>query len=209
VTAAGPGPGEDAPPAPWRSEVDALVWWHRAAPGARAALPAALAARARVPLTLAGLVAYRAGPVGPYREVLASPVLLRGRPGLAHVPFMAVDSPASLAGGRANWALPKVLAAFSGTPGRSGTVAVRGEGWALAVTARARRRALPAWGMGTCAQVWPDGEVRAFSVRMGGWARLASVEVRHDADSPLAAWLLPGRHPAVLLSGRQVVSPPR
>jgi hypothetical protein len=59
-----------------------------------------------------------------------------------------------------------------------------------------------------CAQVWPDGAVRAFTTRMTGRMRVATVELRHDVPSPLAGWLLPGRHPAILLSGRQVVGPP-
>ena len=202
-------PGSALPPPPWRSEVEAVLWWHRAAPGAAAALPAALAGRAGPPLTLAGLVHYRAGPVGPYRELFGSPVLLRGRPGLAHVAFMAVDSPPSVAGGRGNWALPKVLATFEDDPARPGTLTAEGEGWAVTVSASVRPRAVPAWVAATSAQVWPDGTVRAFAVRMGGHARLATVEVRHDVPSALAGWLLPGRHPAVVVSGRQVVGPPR
>lgn len=197
------------PPPPWHTEVDALLWWHRAAPEAAAALPPVLAGRAAVAVTVAGLVSYRSSPVGPYREVFASPVLLRPGPGVAHAAFMAVDSPASLAGGRENWALPKVPAAFASDPASPDTVAVTGDGWALTVSASARPRAAPAWAAGTCAQVWPDGHVRGFAVRLRGRARLARVKVRHDAPSELATWLLAGRHPAVLLSGRQVVSMPR
>jgi hypothetical protein len=197
------------PPPPWRSEVHALLWWHRAAPGAEAALPAALRGRAGAPLTLGGLIAYRDGPVGPYAEVLGAPMLLRGGAGLSHVAFMAVDSAASVEGGRANWALPKEPAAFSGAVGRAGAVSARGAGWALTVTTAVRPRALPAWAAVRCAQEWPDGAVRVFGARMAGRARLASVQVHHDVPSALAGWLLPGRHPALLLSGRQVVGPPR
>jgi hypothetical protein len=197
------------PPAPWRSDVDALVWWHPAAEAARAALPAALAGRATLPLTLGGLIAYRTGPVGPYREIFGCPLLLRRGPGHGHVAFMAVDSTPSATGGRANWALPKEAAAFAGRPGRPGIASASGEGWALTVGAAARPRELPAWGAGSSAQVWPDGAVRAFRVSVRGRARLATADVRHDAASDLAAWLLPGRHPALLLSGRQVVGPPR
>jgi hypothetical protein len=198
-----------APPAPWRSDVDALLWWHRAAPAARDRLPAALAPRAGLPVTLGGLISYRAGPVGPYGEVFGTPVMLRGGPVLTHVPFMAVDSAASVAGGRGNWALPKELAHFDGDPGTPGRVVARGEGWALEVVARARRRALPAWGRFACAQVWPDGAVRTFAVTMRGRARAARVEVQHLEGSPLEAWLVAGRHPAVLVSGVQVVTPAR
>jgi hypothetical protein len=198
------------PPAPWRSEIDAVLWWHRATPAARERLPPALVGRAGPPLTLGGLIAYRRGPVGPYREVFGAPMLLRGARPLTHVAFMAVDSAPSRAGGQANWALPKELGRFEGDPGRPGRASARGDGWALAVTARARSRALPAWGAFACAEVWPDGVVRDFTVRMRGRARAASVEIEHqDPASPLAAWLIGGRHAAVLVSGAQLVTPAR
>jgi hypothetical protein len=203
------------PPAPWRSEIDAVLWWHRASPAARARLPPALAGRAGLPVTLGGLISYRHGPVGPYREVFGAPVMLRGGATLTHVAFMAVDSAPSVVGGRANWALPKELARFDGDPGRPGRVTARGDAWAVAVTARARRRAVPAHGRFACAQVWPDGAVRELAVRIRGRARLGSVDVEHEDEdenrpgSPLAAWLVPGRHPGMLVSGVQVVGPAR
>lgn len=195
--------------------MDAVLWWHRATPAARARLPPALAARAGLPVTIGGLISYRDGPVGPYREVFGAPVLLRGGLLLSHVAFMAVDSAPSVAGGRGNWALPKELARFDGDAGRPGRVTARGDGWTLAVTARARRRALPAYAAVACAQVWPDGAVREFAVRMRGRAWAGSVEVEHErpaeppAVEPLRHWLAPGRHPAVLLSGGQLVTPAR
>jgi hypothetical protein len=198
------------PPAPWRSEIDAVLWWHRATPAARDRLPPALAGRAGLPVTLGGLIAYRRGPVGPYREVFGTPLMLRGGPALSHVAFMAVDSAPSVAGGRGNWALPKELARFDGDAGRPGRVTARGDGWALAVTARARPRAVPAYARFSCAQVWPDRSVRDFAVSVRGRARVGSVEVGHeDPASPLAAWLVAGRHPAVLVSGAQLVTPAR
>jgi hypothetical protein len=45
-------------------------------------------------------------------------------------------------------------------------------------------------------------------VRMRGRARLGRVEVEHPVASGLTRWLRPGRHPAVLLSGEQTVTPP-
>jgi hypothetical protein len=125
------------------------------------------------------------------------------------VPFIAVDSPASVAGGRANWALPKLLAAFDGDVGRPGRVEVEGDGWAVAVRTRARPRRLPLLVAARCAQVWPDGAVHAFTVSMRGWMRVGSVEVEHLAGSLPARSLRRGRHPALLLEGTQVVSPPR
>ena len=126
---------------------------------------------------------------------------------LSHIAFMAVDSAASVAGGRGNWALPKELAVIDGDPGRPGTVTARGDDWELRVTTTARTHQLPMSMTMRAAQVWADGQVRTLSVRMRGRARLARVEVEHLASSPLAGWLVEGRHLAVLVSGRQDVSP--
>jgi hypothetical protein len=133
--------------------------------------------------------------------------MLRGSPLLSHIAFMAVDSAASVAGGRGNWALPKELAHFDGDPGRPGAVTARGDGWGLRITTTARARRLPMTMTMRAAQVWADGRVRTFSVRMRGRAQLARVEVEHLAGSRLGGWLLEGRHVAVLVSGRQDVSP--
>jgi hypothetical protein len=198
----------EIPPAPWRSSVDALLWLHPATPAARGLLPPQLAARAGTPVTIGGLISYRDGPVGPYGEVFGAPVMLRGAPLLSHIAFMAVDSAASVAGGRGNWALPKELADLDGDPGRPGAVTARGDGWQLRITTTARARRLPMTMTMRAAQVWADGRVRTFSVRMRGRARLARVKVEHVAASPLGDWLVEGRHLAVLLSGRQDVSPP-
>lgn len=195
------------PAAPWRSTIDAVLWCHPATPVARDALPAQLAGRAGLPLTIGGLVSYREGPVGPYAEILGAPILLR--PLVAHVPFIAVDSQRSIAGGRGNWALPKILARFEGDVGRPGRATAAGDGWAVVVTATARRRSLPLAGGLRCVQVWPDGRPREFSVRVRGNARLGHAEVAHAAASPLAEWLVAGRHPAILLSGVQDVLAPR
>jgi hypothetical protein len=159
------------PPAPWLSEIDAVVWLDG--------------------ITLHGLIAYRDGPVGPYREVFAAPLTLRG----ARVTFMAVDSERSLAGGRANWALPKEMARFEADGART---TAAGDGWTLTVSVRARPRSVPAYGVVVCSQDWPDGVARGFRVTVRGRARLGSVEVEGR-----------GRRSAVLFSGRQLVGAPR
>jgi hypothetical protein len=166
----------DIPAPPWISEIDAVLWLQRA------------------PLAIAGLIAYRKGPVGPYGEAFVAPVGPRG----ARVDFMAVDSEPSMAGGRANWALPKEMARFDGDPGVPGRVTVTGDGWRWNVTTRARRREWPAWGAYIVAQLWPDGVTRPFRASVRGRARLGSVEIEGR-----------GRHAAILVSGRQVVGPPR
>src|SRR5215210_2662715 len=122
------------PPPPWDSTIEAVLWWQRSGPAVRAALPAPLQGSAVLGITIGGLISYRTGPVGPYRELFAAPLLLRrGRP-VAHVAFMAVDSAASMAGGRGNWALPKVLAGFDPDPARSGRTIVSGDDWSAAIT---------------------------------------------------------------------------
>lgn len=67
--------------------------------------------------------------------------MLRGAWLLSHVAFIAVDSSASVVGGRANWALPKQLAHFDGDPGRAAVVTARGEDWEVRVTATSRQTA--------------------------------------------------------------------
>jgi hypothetical protein len=204
-----PAPAPDpAPPVPpWRSRVDAVLWWHPTAPASRGLVPAELGRP--LPVALGGLIAYREGPVGPYGELFAAVGVLRGARAAGHVPFMAVDSAASIAGGRANWALPKEACTFAGAdPGRPGRLGARGEGWELSATARRRPRRLPLAAAGACAQLWPDGIVRTFGVTLRGSAWAGSVEVVPAPGSAPAAWLAPGRHPALLLSGAQVVGPP-
>ena len=67
-------------------------------------------------LTIGAMLRYEDTPVGRHAEVMAV-TLIRGRRGpITHCPFIAVDSPASVVGGRANWALAKTLARFEGTP---------------------------------------------------------------------------------------------
>lgn len=196
------------PAAPWRSVVDAVLWVHRATPAARAALPQQLANGMGVGITIGGLIRYRDGPVGWYDEVLGAPLVLRAIPPLSHVAFMAVDSQPSVIGGRQNWALPKVPATFEGRAGQPGTVVAAGDGWRMSVTATARRRRFPFFAHVRCAQVWPDGRTREFSVWMRGRARLGRVEISHPRPSPLAEWLVEGRHPAILVRGTQEVSAP-
>jgi len=195
------------PAAPWRSVIDALLWFHPATPVARAMLPPQLRHRVGLPVTIGGLVSYREGPVGPYDEILGIPVVLR--PLVSHVPFIAVNSELSLAGGRDNWSLPKVPAAFAGDVGRPGSSVTAGDGWAVSVTASARKRQLPFACDLRCVQIWPDGRPCEFSTRVRGRARLGHAAVEHRDASPLADWLVAGRHPAILISGIQDVLVPR
>lgn len=59
-------------------------------------------------------VDYHTSPVGPYREIIFVPALVRhGRAWGFHISHIYVDSAASVVGGRGNWWLPKELLVFA------------------------------------------------------------------------------------------------
>lgn len=192
-------------PAPWRGAASMITWWSRL-DGARAArvtdlLPTALRA-ARPLATVGALVSYIETPVGRYDEIIAGVLLRQGRAVFAHVPFIAVDSPASLVSGRANWALPKTLATFTGRPANQETMTAAAGDWQVSVTTRTRGPALPVLlpPVAGLVQAGPDG--RRWSVRLGmgrGRAQLARVTVEVTAPGELAALLTPGHHIGTLL----------
>jgi hypothetical protein len=179
------------------------VWWHRATPTARELVPAAL--RPGPPWTIGAFVTYLDTPVGPYSEILASPHLLAGslaRRVLArvHVPFIAVDSLASVHGGRAHWSLPKALAHFQGT-------SADGHGWQVSAVADPRGPWLPAPGRLGSTQLSARGLVTSSVTTSRARARLARVQVATSSNGDLASWLLPGGHRGVVLRGRMIVGP--
>lgn len=193
----------DTPPAPWRCRVEAVVWWHRAALGAAALLPPGL--RLGPPLAVGAFVRYLDSPVGGYDEVLACPHLLhRAR---LHVPFIAVDSLASLAGGRTHWSLPKTLADFTRTGGQVRAEGVTAGGWSVAATPYPAGPWLPLAGAAVDTQVDAAGQQSSSTTWAAVLGRFARVEV--DSSAGLAPWLLPGRHRGVVLRGRVVVGPAR
>lgn len=194
------------PPPPWPTRVEAVLWWHRSAPAARDALPAGLRQQHTMSVTVGAYLRYLDTPVGPYEEVLAVPAVLPGRllPRV-HVPFIAVDSPASVRGGREHWALPKTLAEFATD---ADGVTVRGADWQVRVAARPRGPRLPAVAAFELTQA---GTSRS---RVRGTARYARVDVRVDSalraqHGSIAAWLLPGSHHGVVLAARLRVGPVR
>lgn len=188
-----------APPAPWTCRCDAIVWW--AWRPRSAGLPAAAGHPGR--LVVGGaLIGYSESPVGRYREVVG---LLGGlgRHGLSgSVPFMAVDSPASLVGGRRNWALPKVLARFTGEPGAR-TMTAAGTGWSVSATVGPLGPSLPVRLAGRLEQPWPDGRPRIARLSGRATGRPALVRIDVHSDGSLAGWLRPGRHLGVLLLGAE------
>lgn len=212
--------GPAGPPPPWLCRLDAIVWWHRPGPGAAAALPDGLGAARRLPVTLAALVRYAATPVGPYGELAGCPLLLLDGGRMAgHVPFIAVDSAASADGGRALWALPKVMAAFDwpdrplaagpaeatvrhgeGEAGPAEATARQGKGdWSVAVRLRPRRARIPFAAAARCLQVDEDGRRVAFPVHAFGLAAPARTHVT-VAGPGAPAWLRDGDHAALVLS---------
>lgn len=188
----------DPPPAPWRCRVEAVVWWHRAAAGSAALLAPGL--RPGPPLTVGAFVRYLDTPVGPYDEVLACPHLLAGA--RLHLPFIAVDSAASVAGGRALWSLPKTLATFSRAGSRLRADDAAG-GWTVAADSQPSSPWLPVAGVLGNTQVDTDGRLRSSWTRAAGRGRLARVQV--EASDALASWLRPGRHHGLVLRARVVV----
>ena len=126
------------------------------------------------------MVRYLDTPVGPYNEVFAA---LPVGPLAGTVPFMAVDSERSMAGGRGNWSLPKEMAVFE--RGHA-----RGAGWDVAVRARIAR--LPAFPVGGAAFLKQNGRTARLDSRGRGRAALVTVETQ---GTPLRA----GTFPAVVL----------
>lgn len=195
----------DATPAPpWRCRVEAVVWWHRAPVAAQAALPDAVRGRGPWPLVVGAVVHYLDSPVGPYREVLGALVSLSARP-TVHVPFIAVDSLASVHGGRAHWALPKTLASF--TSGPAGSTRASAAGWEVDVRPAPVGPRLPVAGRLRLLQATATGGTVTGTTTAYARARAARVGVRVGTDTAgdpgsIAGWLRSGRHRGLVLSGR-------
>ncbi|GAA1878974.1 acetoacetate decarboxylase family protein [Williamsia serinedens] len=126
-------------PAPWRIAGRGVWWSTRARSDDRELLPAALRRGARPLLRVGFAVTYSETPVGGYHELGGAILYARLGGVFGHIPFLPVDSAATMRGGRENWALPKVLADFSGDPVADSTVTVTGArpdgDWSVAITA--------------------------------------------------------------------------
>ncbi|MEU1040690.1 acetoacetate decarboxylase family protein [Streptomyces sp. NPDC005907] len=208
-------------PAPWEVRARALCWAVRPGAGARAALEEVVAPQVRVnatPVMVVGaLIRYEATPVGPYDEVTAVVVHRRAGALFATVPFMAVSSPAGLAAGRENWALPKTLARFTHEPRQAGEggcgshSAAVGDGWHIEVREGGTGRIpMPVYvpGLLPLVQLGPGGTLHVTRVGARGLARRAHVEVHVHAPPPLRAFFPAGRHTALLLTRLEVRLPP-
>ncbi|QIX26885.1 acetoacetate decarboxylase family protein [Nocardioides sp. JQ2195] len=195
---------ENTAPAPWTVRASAVVWWSRATPEATDALPPSLRDRARAAVVVGGMVRYADTPVGVYDEVFGAIGFRRGRRFIATIPFMAVDSPSSLVGGRDNWAIPKALADFTGSPGAGSCFTAQsasGPGWKVSAAPTAKGPRLPVFSRAMVAQEFPDGSLRGTRLQARGRMRLASSMVTVDSDHGLPSWLTPGRHRGAVITG--------
>ncbi len=188
---------ENTSEAPWTVNCNAVLWTTRPTAAARAALPASLR-DSRAAVVVGGMVRYLETPVGPYDEVFGI-VMVRETMtrSFGHVAFMAVDSPASLVGGRTNWAMPKTLASFSGGIGTGRTIVARGEddlAWQVRATPRVLGPRVPVRSKAVTRQEFPGERLGDSRLEARGKARPALVNVEVASDGPLAGWLRPGRH---------------
>jgi hypothetical protein len=135
-----------------------------------------------------------------YGEVMSTLLVRHGARPRVSITHIWVDSPASMAGGRELWGIPKQLAAFEmSDPGGYVGAGYAADGIGRAVVGRSWRLPFRAPVRFTVAQD-VAGDLRVSPVR--GSARLSVVRARwwFDPDGPLA--LLSGRTPLLSLTCR-------
>ena len=188
-------------PAPWTVRCSSITWYGRGGRAAARAAGSSVIPSGRSLATVGGMVSYSDTPVGPYHEVFGVVAYRDGRSVLGTIPFMAVDSLASLVGGRGNWSLPKTMARFGSeaSAGRQ-VMAAEGEGWLVRATARPFGPSFRVPMTSRMVQLWPDGVLRTSTLTGTGRSRSAVVTVHVDSRGPLPQWLRPGRHLGAVLS---------
>lgn len=196
-------PPDRPPAAPWHCRCDGIAWLVRAG-GRRGPAGRALVGGG-------ALLRYAQTPVGPYHEVQAFLGQLTRYGVIVTVPFIAVDSEASIAGGRRNWNLPKQQAEFAGSPP---TMTARGPGWTVSARARPIALGAPLRLAGRLAQQRPDGTLTLASCSGTARLRPALVEVWVEhrgggaAESEAPPWLRSGHHlGAVIRSAEFTLGP--
>lgn len=203
---------ENRADAPWTCECSAMLWLGRGGRAAASALPPALQGSYALG-TVGGFVHYTATPVGPYDEVLGAIGALSGSRPWGNIALMAVDSPTSLVGGRTNWAMPKTLARFDGTPAAGRTVTAVGDdgvAWSVTATARAIGPAVPVRTKAVARQQFSDGRVGESVLTFSGRVRPAFLTVKVTSEGSLSRWLRSGRHVgAVIERAGFTLGPPR
>lgn len=190
--------GVPYPPPPWRLEGDlcASVW---AVPRATVpplpaeAIPATVAGRA---LVVTGWAVYAPGGILAYREALCAVVLRGPRFPAVTITHIWVDHPASVAGGRALWSIPKAAGHFSGTP-ETGAEVADAQGRPIATLHVAPGRALP----------WRQGfSLRTVQSRLdagGGAAVIARLQATGRIRLVRADWRFEPAGPLGFLHGRR------
>lgn len=188
-------------PAPWEIDAQAILWIAKATPEANDALPPALRARGKAACVIGGMVRYATTPVGRYDEVFAAIGMRVGRRLVGTIPFMSVDSPTSLVGGRANWSIPKTLSEFEGSPtgGFFGATNATDRNWSVRATIHSRGPNLPVFARMGVVQQFPDGSLQRTRLKARGRARSARIDVEVSSDGLLADWVVPGSHHGAVL----------
>lgn len=182
--------------APWTVNCSAVLWTVRPTRESSEALPETLRGRRGV-VVVGGIVRYLETPVGPYDEVFGIVMSGYGRQAVGTVTFMAVDSPASLVGGRTNWAMPKTLASFQGGISSGETVVATGQdslAWRVSARPRVVGPRVPVRSRAITRQQFPGGILGDSRLQARGTARPALVDVEVESDGGLAGWLRPGKH---------------
>jgi hypothetical protein len=195
---------DSAPGPPWRVSAHVLIWAARAGERARSAIqelvPQEVSAHATPIATLGALIRYLDTPVGRYSEIIGAVVYCRGGTVFSHIPFIAVDSPVSVVGGRTNWALPKTLANFENQPAPGIPMIATGGDWRVEATPTATRFAVPLLVPRLLALVQLGPHRTVWSVRLSnyGMARLARADVQVSAQPTLRDWFPSGMRPSAL-----------
>ncbi|MBE7187665.1 acetoacetate decarboxylase family protein [Jatrophihabitans endophyticus] len=149
----------------------------------------------------AAWVVYEPGGVLSYRELMATVLVRRGWRLAPHIVRIWVDSEASLAGGRALWAIPKELAEFEiDRAGRSTRFAARTAAEPIAVTGVARGLRLPGR--------WPLAFTvvqRAVAVGGRATARISPVRARGGVALTRSRWIAEPFGPLGFLAGRRAL----
>ena len=203
---------ENLAAAPWDVQCEGLVWHGRGGRAVRGAFAPALR-NSRALASIGGFVRYSDTPVGTYDEVFGLVASADGVKSWGTVSFMAVDSEASLVGGRTNWSMPKTLAGFDGEIGPKQTMAGWGDGpvrWRIEATPTVIGPRIKVRSKMPTRQEFPDGVVRNSHMAARAVIRPALVRVEVVSDGPLASWLRPGLHVgAVIESAEFTLSEPQ
>lgn len=197
-------PSTDFPPEPWQlgGSMLATVW--KVDPNDVRTQVAPYLPDGVRPITVGGrafvmtaFVRYEPGSVVSYDELLVAVIARRGLQPITTIPQIWVDSPVSVQGGRTLWGIPKHLAAFEQTWGRTITGSATADGVPLASVRATQGRRLPGWRRVPL----PNGH------RLEGRTTFADVQALGRLHLAKAAWEIPAASPlAWITRGRPSVS---